>query len=83
MAAGKRLIAFGGGSLVGAAIGAAVAGLLAPQRGEDLQRQARALIDEARSEGDRAAEETRQALASRFRGRVDDPVALRGEGAEV
>ena len=83
MAAGKRLLAFGGGSLLGAAIGAAVAALLAPQPGEDLQRQTRALIDEVTSEGDRAAEETRQHLANRFRGRVDDPVALRGEGAEV
>ena len=83
MAAGKRWMAFGGGSLLGAAIGAAVAGLLAPQRGAELQRQTRALIDEARREGDRAAEETRQALASRFRGRVNDPTALKGTGAEV
>ncbi len=83
MGAGKRLIAFGGGSLLGAAIGAAVGGLLAPQRGEDLRRQTRNLMEEARREGDRAAEETKQALASRFRGRVNDPSALTGKGAEV
>ena len=83
MAAGKRLLAFGGGGLLGAAIGAAVAGMLAPQRGEELQQQARGFLDEVRSEGDRAAEETRQALVSRFQGRVNDPEALRGRGAEV
>jgi gas vesicle protein len=83
MAAGKRLMAFGGGSLLGAAIGAVVAGMLAPQRGAELRRQAHDILDEARREGDRAAEETREALASRFRGRVNDPAALRGEGAEV
>ncbi len=83
MAAGRKLLMFGGGSMLGAAVGAAVGSLLAPQRGEELQRQVHALINEARTEGDRAAEETRQALANRFRGRVNDPAALRGEGAEV
>ncbi len=82
MSVGKRLLMFGGGSVVGAAVGAAVGGLLAPQRGEDLQRQTRSLIEEAQREGDRAAAETERALVQRFRARVDDPVALRGEGAE-
>ncbi len=83
MAAGKRLLAFGGGSLLGAAIGAAVAGMLAPQRGEELQQRTRSFVDDVRSEGDRAAEETRQALTARFQARVNDPNALQGTGGEV
>lgn len=71
-----RLVKFGGGALLGAAIGAVVASLLAPQSGASLQSQTRGLIDEAKRQGDRAQQETAQSLERRFREKVNDPNAL-------
>ena len=71
-----RLVKFGGGALVGAAIGAIVASLFAPQSGAALQTQTRELIDEAKRQGDLAQVEETRMLERRFREKVNDPNAL-------
>lgn len=71
-----RLVKFGGGALFGAAVGAIVATLFAPQSGAALQTQTRDLIGEAKRQGDLAQAETTQSLARRFREKVNDPNAL-------
>ena len=71
-----RLVKFGGGALFGAAIGAIVASLFAPQSGATLQTQTRDLIDEAKRQGDLAQVEETRMLERRFREKVNDPNAL-------
>lgn len=71
-----RMVKFGGGAMLGVAIGAVVASLLAPQSGPALQTQTRDLIDEAKRQGDLAQAETSKSLQRRFREKVSDPNAL-------
>lgn len=76
MEAIKRIFKFGLGTAFGAAVGGGIGALMAPQRGEDLQAEARALIDDVKTEGEAARIATEESLARRFRQQVDDSVAL-------
>jgi len=79
MEAIKRVFKFGIGGALGAAIGVGVASLLAPQRGEELQRSSRLFLEEVKAEGDRAQRETEARLAEKYRIQVNDSTALTGE----
>jgi gas vesicle protein len=72
----KRVVTFGFGGIVGGGVGAAVASLLAPQSGEQLQKSVSGLMDEARTAGDAAKADTEQKLIERFRDKVNDPTAF-------
>ncbi|MGN6032356.1 MAG: YtxH domain-containing protein [Thermomicrobiales bacterium] len=63
----KRLVVFGIGGAIGTAIGAAVASLMAPQTGKELQATTHGFVDEVKSAGDQAQAETEAALRNRFR----------------
>lgn len=76
MEAVKRVFKFGLGGAFGAVIGAGVASLFAPQKGEDLQVASRTFLDEVKNEGDRAQRETEASLSERFRIQVADEKAL-------
>lgn len=76
MGLAKKLFKFTAGSATGAAIGGAVATLLAPQRGEELQKDVNDLVTEAKSAGANAQTQTKRELAERFRQQVNDPDAL-------
>lgn len=79
MEAVKRIFKFGVGGAFGAAIGAGVAGFLAPQRGDSFQANTRTFIAEVKTEGERAQAATEAALAEKFRKQVDDDKALTGK----
>lgn len=79
MEAVKRVLKFGLGGAFGAAIGAGVASLLAPQRGEEFQATSRAFLDEVKSEGERAQQATEAEMSRRFRVQVSDDKALTGD----
>ena len=76
MSALTRLVKFGLGGAVGAAIGGATAYFLAPQSGDDLTGKIQARISEAKLAGAEAKAQTEQALINRFRLTVNDPAAL-------
>ena len=76
MEAIKRVFKFGMGGALGAAIGAGVASLFAPQKGEELQSASRSFIAEVKTAGDVAQQETEARLAERFRTQVADDKAL-------
>lgn len=71
-----KLSKFSLGSALGAAVGVAVGTVLAPQRGEELQSRAAALLDEARSTGRQAQSATETAMRERFRVQTNDPQAF-------
>lgn len=75
----KGLAKFVGGGLLGAAIGAAVAGLFAPSSGPELQRHVHERIEEGKQARVDAQTRTERALRERFRQKVHDPNALEGE----
>lgn len=79
MEAVKRIFKFGAGGALGAAIGASVAGFLAPQRGDSFQANTRSFVTEVKTEGERAKAATEAALAEKFRQQVDDDKALTGK----
>lgn len=79
MDAFKRVFKFGLGGVLGAVVGAGVASLLAPQKGEELQRSSRQFLDDVKAEGDRAARETEERLAEKYRIQVNDDKALTGD----
>lgn len=79
MEAIKRVFKFGLGGALGAAIGAGVASLLAPQKGEELQTASRSFISEVKAAGDMAQQETETRMAQRFRVQVADDKALTGD----
>lgn len=79
MEAIKRVFKFGLGGAFGAAVGAGVAGLFAPQKGEELRTTSRSLIQQAKLEGAMAQRTTEEQLAQRFRAQVADDKALTGE----
>ncbi len=64
------------GGAAGTAIGLAVASLLAPQKGSDLQAEAHQRLADAKAAGDEAERQTATAMHDRFRQRVGDPVAF-------
>lgn len=72
-----KLLKFGIGSITGTAVGAAVASLLAPQRGEDLQSAVKSVLSEAEEVGNREQAGVEQMLQQRFRDSVNDQDALR------
>ena len=59
-------ISFVGGFVIGAMIGAAVAVFIAPQSGEEFQKQIRERLDAVAQEGRRAAAERRAELEAQF-----------------
>jgi gas vesicle protein len=79
MEAIKRVFKFGMGGVVGAAIGAGVAALLAPKRGEEIQQETMAFVDAVKAEGDAAKAAKEQEMINRFRSQVNDSTALTEE----
>ena len=61
------LIKLAGGLIIGAAVGVAVAGILAPKRGEELQGDIRAYLGDVRSAGAAAEAQRRAELQSKFK----------------
>ncbi len=83
MATGKRIVKFGGGGLLGAAIGTAVAILWAPQSGDELKGRISDRLRRARLAGAEAKAEKEDELIRKFRVEVADPDALRDEETKV
>lgn len=83
MGAGKRLVRFGSGSVLGAGIGAAAAILFAPQSGDEMTGRLLDRLRQARLAGAEAKAAKEDELIRKFRGEVDDPTALRDEEAKV
>lgn len=61
------LIKLAGGLIIGAAAGVAVAAILAPKRGEELQSDIRAYLGEVRSAGAAAEAQRRAELQGKFK----------------
>ena len=76
MEAIKRLFKFSVGGALGAAIGAGVAALTAPKRGEDFRKESLALVEQVKSEGEAAKLAKEQEMMNRFRSQVHDPAAF-------
>jgi gas vesicle protein len=76
MEAIKRIFKFSMGSVVGAAVGAGVAAILAPKRGEEIQQETLALVDMVKNEGDAAKAAKEQEMMNRFRSQVNDTTAF-------
>lgn len=76
MEAIKRVFKFGMGGALGAAIGAGVAALMAPKRGEELQQESMALVNEIKAEGEAAKLAKEQEMMNRFRSQVHDSAAF-------
>lgn len=83
MGAAKRLLKFGGGGLLGGAVGTAVAILWAPQSGDELKGRLTDLVRRVRLAGAEAQAAKEDELIAKFRGEVSDPEALRDEEAKV
>ena len=64
------------GGAAGTAVGLAVASLLAPQKGSDLQAATHERLAAAKTAGDEAERQTVIAMQDRFRQRVGDPRAF-------
>jgi gas vesicle protein len=79
MSALTRLVKFGLGGAVGAAVGGAAAYFFAPQSGTELSGKIQARMAEAKLAGAEAQAQTEQALINRFRATVNDPAALTAE----
>lgn len=79
MGAGKRLVKFGSGGLLGAGIGTAVTILFAPQSGGEFTGRVLDRIRQARLAGAEAKVAKEEELIRKFRGDVNDPGALRDE----
>lgn len=75
----KRLMKFGGGGLLGAGIGTAVAVLFAPRDGEEQQGRLHDLLRQARLDGAEAKAGKEAELIEKYRGDVEDPDALTDE----
>ncbi len=61
-----KTISFVGGFVIGAMVGAAVAVFIAPQSGEEFQKQIRERLDAVAQEGRRVAAERRAELEAQF-----------------
>lgn len=75
----RRTLRFGGGLILGGAVGTAVSLLLAPQNGTQLRARLRDLREEARLAGEEAELVTTERLKNIFRQQVSDPIALTGQ----
>lgn len=64
------------GGAVGAAVGAGVAALLAPKRGEEIQQDTMAFVEMVKNDGDAAKAAKEQELINRFRSQVNDPTVF-------
>ncbi len=78
----KKFLKFTVGTATGAAVGAGVATLLAPQRGEALQQDINNLVGEVKTSGQLAQVQTERELAERFRQRVNDPDVLKNAAGQ-
>ena len=83
MGAGKRLVKFGSGGVLGVAVGTAVAILWAPQSGDELKGRVADLVRRARLAGAEAKAAKEDELIRKFRAEVADPEALRDEESKV
>ena len=83
MGTGKRLAKFGGGGLLGAAVGTAVAILWAPQSGDELKGRLSDRLRQARLAGAEAKAAKEEELIRKFRSEVSDPEALQDEVVKV
>ena len=83
MGAGKRLVKFAGGGMLGAAVGTAVAILWAPQSGDELKGRASDRWRQARLAGAEAKAAKEEELIRKFRAEVSDPDALQDEAVKV
>ena len=83
MAAGRRLLKFGTGGLLGAAVGTAVAILFAPQSGGELKGRISDRLRQARLAGAEAKAAKEDELIRKFRTEVEDPDALHDEATKV
>lgn len=72
-----RAFKFALGGVTGAAVGATAALLLAPESGQDLQRNLRERIRRAKIEGIEAKVAKEHELIRKYRAEVNDPDALR------
>jgi gas vesicle protein len=76
MGASRRLVRFGSGSLLGAALGSGLAILLAPESGEDLRRRLGDRVRQIRLAGVEAQAAKTDELVRKFRETINDPEAL-------
>ena len=76
MEAIKRVFKFGMGGALGAAIGAGVAALTAPKRGEEFRKESLAFVDQVKAEGETAKRAKEQEMMNRFRSQVHDSAAF-------
>lgn len=72
----RRVARFGGGLLLGSAVGTAVSVVLAPRSGAELQGAARDRLNAARLAGEEAELLAAEDLRRQFRIAVNDPTAL-------
>jgi gas vesicle protein len=79
MEAIKRVFKFSIGGALGAAIGAGVAALTAPKRGEEFRQESLALVQEVKSQGEAAKLAKEQEMMNRFRSQVHDDSAFTGQ----
>lgn len=75
----RRLVRFGGGLILGSAVGSAVSIMLAPQSGAVLRGATRDRLDAARLAGEEAELLAAEDLRREFRIAVNDPTALTGK----
>lgn len=76
MEAIKRIFKFGMGGAVGAAIGAGVAALMAPKRGDVLRQETQEFVSQVKTDGDAAKAAKEQEMMNRFRSQVHDNTAF-------
>jgi len=78
-----RIMAFGAGGALGAAVGAVVAQAMATQSGEELKRKVRARVETIQAAGDAAAAEAEQHLIEKYRAETADPLALSADAQRI
>jgi gas vesicle protein len=78
-----RILSFGAGGALGAAVGAVVAQAMATQSGEELKRRVRERVDSVKAIGDAAAAEAEGELIQKFRSETADPMALSSDAERV
>jgi gas vesicle protein len=83
MGAAKRLAKFLEGGMIGAAAGAVVGLLLAPQSGRQLRASLEDRLRRARLAGVTAQAAKEEELIHKFRAEVNDPDALRSEELRI
>jgi len=83
MGAGKRLLKFGGGGLLGTAVGTAVAVLWAPRSGDELKGRLGDRWRQAKLAGAQAKSAKEEELIRKFRSEVNDPEALGEEAVKT